>query len=495
MRGFGLKLLYIITVCCVTVCTVDVFAVNNVLRKSLSGYTDYTWHTGRNDSIMWGVGLSAVASSGKYAPFWFSSNKDGMVSVSPFSGNIALYIGKERTQGNRWIDYDFGIELQGQASTLSPELLIRQLYASARLLVFDVRVGIKPTMFGYYNPNGSLSSGGMLFSRNSRPMPHVFVGIEDYVPFPFLFGYLEVKGGITHGWFVDNVYVKNAYMHHKFAGIRVGGRLPVNVGYEFHHAAQWGGWSPVYGELGSSFGNFKNIFLVRSGGVMANDQINAEGNHIGSQVLTLDVKWDDWVVKAYWEMIFEDGPVRIMWNAMNVYDGLWGISVSQKRFPFIRSIVYEFLKTTHQSGPFHDRDGIVYGGSDNYFNNSIYRNGWNYFYHTIGTPFITSPVYNEDIEAAVSTQNNRVLLHHFGVNGDIYGYEYRILASFVKNYGTYASLRYSDNMALLFEVKKHFERAWGLDFGLSLGMDFGSQFGNSVGVMFTVSKRGLIWRY
>jgi hypothetical protein len=36
-------------------------------------------------------------------------------------------------------------------------------------------------------------------------------------------------------------------LHHKFVGVRLGGGLPVRINYEFHHATQWGGVSPVYG--------------------------------------------------------------------------------------------------------------------------------------------------------------------------------------------------------------------------------------------------------
>jgi hypothetical protein len=466
-----------------------------ILRKSLKGYTDYKWKTERSDSIFWGAELSAVASSGKYAPFWFSNNRDGVISTSPYSGNIALYFGKEQTQKRRWIDYDFGIEFQGQVSTYNPELIVRQLYAAARFLVLDIRAGVKPTLFGYYSSNERLSSGGFLFSRDARPMPHIFIGIEDYVPFPFLFGYLEVKGGLTHGWFTDNIYIKNGYLHHKFAGLRIGGDLPVNLSYEFHHAAQWGGISPVYGDLGSDLKSFYNVFLSKSGGKMANDQINAEGNHIGSQVLTFEAKWKGWRLNAYWEMVFEDGPVAPIWKTMNLPDGLWGVSLSQNSFPFIKSVLYEYFSTTQQSGLFHDRDGIIYGGADNYFANGIYRNGWNYFYRTMGNPFITSPVYNDNMQENISTKNNRVRMHHVGIGGDIYGYEYRVLASFVKNYGTYATPNISDNASILLEVKKHVSKAWGLDFGLSFGLDYGSQFGNSFGTMFSVTKRGLIKTY
>ena len=131
---------------------------------------------------------------------------------------------------------------------------------------------------------------GFLFSQNARPMPRITIGIDHYVPVPFTYGYLELKGGITHGWFTDNVYLKNSFLHHKFIGARVGGNLPVTVNYEFHHAAQWGGVSPVYGELGSSFKDLVTVFFAGSGGTMSNDQINAYGNHLGSQSLGLDVK-------------------------------------------------------------------------------------------------------------------------------------------------------------------------------------------------------------
>ena len=443
------------------------------------------------DTIAYGAMLTAVTSTGDYAPFWLQTNRNGAISYRPHSGNLSAYIGKEATRPNRWWDYDFGLELIGQLHTKGGTGFLQQCYGHVRLYVFDITAGIKPETFG--NQDSELSSGGFLFSQNAHPIPRITVGIDRWTAFPFTYGYLEVKGGITHGWFADNVYVKNSYLHHKFVGVRLGGRLPVNVSYEFQHAAQWGGASPVYGALGSSFKDWCNVFLARSGGTMANDQLNVYGNHIGSQNLGLDIKWKEWKISAYWQNLFEDGPIKVMWNAMNASDGVWGVAVSQKRWPFIGKICYEFVQTTDQSGPFHDRDGLVFGGKDSYFQNGVYRNGWNYFSRTIGTPFITSPLYNAD--GTIYTLNNRVMAHYFAVKGDIYGFRYRAIASYAKNYGCYGDgdATFSTNTALLLEVAKLVPQAWGLEFSLSLAADFGTQFGNDFGVMVSVAKRGIIW--
>jgi len=445
------------------------------------------------DTIKYQVSVQAVAASGDYAPFWFQSNRHGSVSAQPYSGNMSLYVGKDATRPRRWYDYSFGVEAIGQVDANEKSLFFQQLYGHVRLYVFDITVGIKPQTWG--NQDELLSSGGFLFSQNARPMPRITIGIDNYVPIPFTYGYLEVKGGLTHGWFTDNVYLTKSFLHHKFIGLRVGGDLPVTVNYEFHHAAQWGGVSPVYGELGSSFKDWVNVFFARSGGTMNNDQINAYGNHIGSQNLGLDFKVGTWTVSTYWQNIFEDSPIKAIWNTMNVSDGVWGISIKQSQIPFVSGLLYEFINTTDQSGPFHDKDGLVFGGNDSYFTNTIYCNGWNYYNRTLGTPFITSPIYNTD--GSIATLNNRSSAHHIGIRGDIDGYRYRTMVSYAKNYGRYRdgdNLK-STNTAILLEVKKQIPELWDLDVSLSLGADIGTQFGNSYGVMFSIAKRGIIWIY
>lgn len=455
------------------------------------------------DTLLYTVGLQGAASYGQTAPYWLQTNRHGDVSAAPLSGNITAGIIKPATRPNRWFDYDFALTLTGRLQSGSGAIQPSQnrlgnlystlAYAHLRLYIIDITAGIQPEQYG--PTDNLLTSGGLLYSYNARPMPGVKIGIDQWTAFPGLFGYVEVRGGIAHMWQTDNVYVTQGMVHHKWVGGRIGGRLPVNVSYEFHHVAQWGGYSPVYGDLGNSWQAFMNAVLVRSGGTMANDQINAQGNHIGSQILMVDAKGDGWKVSAYWQNIFEDGPIRFIGAGMNVADGIWGLHISQDKWPYISGLTYEFINTTDQSGPYHDKDGYIYGGADSYFRNGIYRNGWNYSYRTIGTPFITSPIYNAD--GTIDTRNSRVQAHYIGLKGDIYGYRYRAVCSYAKNYGNdnRSKTLLSTNTGVLFEVEKHIEKAWGLDFGLSLAADFGTQFGNQFGAMIRISKQGLITQW
>ena len=125
----------------------------------------------------------------------------------------------------------------------------------------------------------------------------------------------------------------------------------------------------------------------------------------------------------------------------------------------------------------------------------MFQNGWNYFYRTMGNPFLTSPLYNED--GTIYTLNSRVRVHHLGVRGDIYGFRYLAKVSYARNYGNDNTSRaeLSHNTALLLEVHKQVEQAWGLDFGFRLAADFGTQWGNQIGAQLTISKRGLICKW
>lgn len=461
----------------------------------------YTQSQTPADTLYYTAEAIGVASSGTYAPFWLQSNRHGNISASPFSANLSAGIYKPANQTRRWYDYDFAVQLTGRWQSSTPTSYqpfrkgvtgyFQQLYAHARLYCIDFTLGIKPQ--AYESMDHSLSSGSLLLSGNSQPLPRISIGIDSYTPFPGTYGYFEIKGGITHAWMTDHAYIADYYLHHKYLGLRFGGRLPINLSYEFHHAAQWGGISPQYGDLtgGSTWQAFINAFMASSGGNTANEQLNAQGNHLVSQQLALTAKGRGWNVTAYWQNISEDNLVFLGFGH-NLPDGIFGISMKQDHWPYIQGITYEYMNSTDQSGPWHDRDGLCYGANDLYYQNLIYQNGWNYFYRTMGTPFITSPLYNSD--DTPYTLNSRVRLHHLGIRGNIHGFRYRLLCSHTRNFGNDNTSKQllSTNSAVLLEVTKHVEKAWGLDFSLSLAGDFGSQFGNQLGAMFTIRKQGII---
>ncbi|OIP81063.1 MAG: hypothetical protein AUK44_10775 [Porphyromonadaceae bacterium CG2_30_38_12] len=448
------------------------------------------------DTIRYQLLWNSMTATTGNSPFWFQNNRYGTVPFDATNTNLFATIRKDKSANDKLFDYNFVASGYVGISNKQSALYLHELYLNARLWVFNASVGMREEFQG--TQDETLSSGGLLFSQNARPMPKVFIGIEDFTPLFFKNKMLEVKGGMYNGWFTDQVYTQNLLFHHKFAYLRVGGiHSPIHLQYGLEHAAQWGGIVPgEYGQQPIGFTDFINVFRARGGSSAATlfEQINVGGNHIMSQSAKVELKLSKYDIKAYWQNISEDQPVDFLWNSVNVADGLWGITVQNKAFPFIQKVLYEYLNTTDQSGPFHDMDGVVYGGNDSYFNNYLYQNGWTHYGRTIGTPFITSPIYNKNKEIGIL--NNRVQVHHIGVEGYYHEYNYRILSSFTKNYGTYSdypneTLRTSTNMLL--EVNKHFEKIWNVDIGIQVGLDAGSMYGNNTGFALKISKKGILF--
>ena len=451
----------------------------------------------QRDTIRYDVSVSGLVSSGSQSPFWLHSRQYGLNSSEPQSADLLIGIQKKMVKNSNLFNYGFKADVLLQTDNLHTNFYFHEIYAKARLLVFDFIVGSREEHVG--NQDSTLSCGGFLFSMNARPMPKITIGIEHFIPVPFTNGFVEVKGALSHGWFTDNTFATNELLHHKYAYLKFGGKWPVHIQYGLDHVAEWGGTIPLpnFGKQPTSFQDFMRIFLGSSGGANANidEQINALGNHIISQSIRLDVDISDFKIGGYWQNLSEDGPIRFIGFTMNAPDGLWGISVRNKNFPFIKGLVYEYLNTSDQSGPYHDKDGIVYGGDDSYFSNYAYRSGWSYFSQTIGTPFIFPQVLNKDGDW--HSINNRVIVHHIGIEGDIANYQYRFISSFSKNYGTYPIPfpQMIPNTSMLLEVSKQFPTLSNIEVGCKIGADLGKLYGNSVGCQISIKKTGLLFKY
>ena len=468
----------------------------------------------RVDSMEWHIGAKTVISSGKFAPFWMHSNQWDGVSSRPYSGMIEAGIRRTAMpdpedytfrRGQRIFDYSFGVNLIGQLSDKS-RFVPQEYYASCRLWLFDLTIGAKREAFTSEasGTDGYLGMGGLLWSANARPIPRITFGISQYRSFPYTKGYLQIKAAMTHGWFIDNNYVNRAMLHHKYVGVRVGGNWHIAVSAEVHHVAQWGGSLPEYGDLGNSWSDFKNIFRGKSGGVPSMEQINAQGNHIISQQLALDIQGTGWKIHCYYQQMNEDNPVHLFrfYKTMNRYDGLVGMSMNQSVWPYISAVSLEALNTTDQSGPVHDIDGIVFGGADNYFQNGVYRSGWSFYSRTVGTPMITSPLYNGDDTDEWhrhQTTNNRVFALHGAIAGDIKGVGYVIKVTHARNFDPQGNRLKSRNTALLLQAEKTvaFRQArcnclLPITFGAAFSADIGDQFGNQYGVMLSATYKGTI---
>ncbi len=464
------------------------------------------------DSLCYSFEAKTVISSGKTAPFWLHNNTWDGVSDRPYSGTLSASLTKPLApepadftfrRGQRLFDYGFGATLTGHFADKC-RFVPEQYYATCRFWLLDLTIGARRERFTNEVDNPftdiNLSAGGLLFSSNARPMPRITFGISRYRSFPYTRGYLQLKAAMTHGWFIDNTIVQNVFLHHKYAGVRIGGDWLFAVSAEVHHVAQWGGVSPQYGKLGSGWKDFRNAFLAKQGGTPQAEQINVEGNHITSQQLALDIQGKGWKVRCYYQQINEDNPVHIFYKTMNRRDGLLGISMQQSRWSYINAAVIEVLNTTDQSGPVHDIDGIVFGGADNYFQNAIYSSGWTFYRRTIGTPLIASPLYNNaSTPSAYRYQpaNSRLFAVHGAIQGDIKGFFYTFKVTHVQNFDRQGSYRATRNTALALQVRHEvqFRTATSrlpITFGIDLAADIGNQFGNQYGVMLSAAYNGVL---
>ena len=148
----------------------------------------------QSDTIRYEAGIATVASTGSYAPFWLHSDRYGKISSSPMSTLVFTGIEKQYTNRRNKFDYGFKAGAIVRTDYHKNEIFLNEIYAKARYAVFYILAGSREQIFG--NQDSTLSSGGLLFSKNARPMPEISAGIENFTPVPFTFGLLELKGSM-----------------------------------------------------------------------------------------------------------------------------------------------------------------------------------------------------------------------------------------------------------------------------------------------------------
>ena len=71
-------------------------------------------------------------------------------------------------------------------------------------------IGSKERHSEFNNP--LLSSGGLTFSGNARPIPQVRIGIPEYTLVPGTKSWLAFKGHIAYGLFTDDGWQKTLWL-------------------------------------------------------------------------------------------------------------------------------------------------------------------------------------------------------------------------------------------------------------------------------------------
>ncbi|MDD4969975.1 MAG: capsule assembly Wzi family protein [Paludibacter sp.] len=453
------------------------------------------------DTVSYSLNTRFNVGSGTHAPFLSTANEYDRYSFAPNS--ISLWGNVHKALKNtRALDYGFGLELDGNIAKGDNRFLANECYIQGKFYFLNMYVGKKQEVFpktrdvasSIGNQDAELSSGGMLWSQNARPMPKISIETNGYVDVPYTSGVMAVKAGISHGWFDNNNSMKDLLLHHKYAYVKVGGSFPVSINYGVQHVAQWGGVSTQYGSMPVTWNNYYRIFFGKSGGSTANmsDQINTLGKHMISQNLGLDLNLKSVLVSLYWQNLTEDPPVRFITSTMNVQDGLWGMSIRLPCFKPLHSFVLEYLSTTDHSGPWHDLDGVIFGGIDPYYLNGQAHKDWTYKGMTIGNPWITSPKYNPD--GSTTILNNTVRLYYFSGKGTYKSLDYRLTLAYSENFGL-ANISNENNKR---QLSYQFETSTPLNFlkntnaSIALSGDHGAMYGNNLSVMVGLSWKGAL---
>ncbi len=447
-----------------------------------------------DDSLMISAGTGVAVSVGDMAPFWLISGRYGAIGNKPvniwLSGGVA---GKKVITES--ISVLGTVDLMARQSD-EGRIILRQGYLGMKTGPLIVRGGVWESHYG--TAGSSLSSGNLLWSGNALPLPRIGIETDGYITIPRTGGFAGFSGGLIHGWFLSDKYVDNAFLHHKYVSLRLGGRLPVHLEAAMHHYAQWGGISsdPGQGELPRSFADYLKVFFGKGGssGVQWEEWANATGNHIGSYNLAVDADLGKTKAAFNWQTIFEDGSGM---SLRNIRDGLWGLNFSFSSFNLISEICVEHFRSTDQSGALdehYEGDSLVFdGGNDNYFNSWLYRSGWTYRGMTIGTPLITSPelFYQEDNFMLIA--NNRVRAWHLGLGGSAGKIQYRLLYTYSNNYGTYQHPFDEPRVqhSVLVEASLADLRMINCRLSAMLAFDTGSFLGNNFGCMISLKR---IWQ-
>jgi|TARA_R100000388_G_scaffold67871_2_gene49075 hypothetical protein len=392
-----------------------------------------------------------------YQPIWLTANRNGKFdSFSRYNSAWSFSL-ESVLDNNKTFDYSYGAEVLVRGADQS-ELYIHQGYVRLKGGVFRLDAGRIEQTFGEHLKG--LSSGSLLISNNTTPIPMVNISMPEYETIPFTNGLLKLRGNLLHGWLEDSRYVTDVYLHQKSLYLQAGfDHWPLQAYGGMVHAVQWGGNSPQYGKLPSSISDYTRIFFARGGGSSSprGESINALGNHLGIWDFGLKGEVEKWNFKLYWQHYFEDSSGM---EFQNIGDGLFGIGVLTQKKQFITGVLVEYIRTINQSGAgLHDKPGDVsfcteencgykYGGRDNYYNNSIYRSGWSYNGNILGNPLMLTThqisVYLPDSEIYQPfVENNRIAAHHMGIEGYVSSQlNYRLLATYTLHHGNYSGANF-----------------------------------------------------
>lgn len=435
------------------------------------------------DSLQINTGLTMVAASKEYQPFWLQANqfgtvvsgrqldlishlylenshyfrsgkaKDRIPSEAPNAGNFHLRYGLDMYANN------------GLNSVFAKEAFVQVGYQQ-----WELRAGRYAERIGEVDPE--FSSGSFAISGNALPIPKLTFIVTRYTDVPGTNGFLQFKGQYAHGWLGSTHSVKNAFLHEKVLYLKAGKKK-----FSFYaglmHFAQWGG-KHARGQMPGRFQDYLRIIVGASGdpedpvyqqGAGSIDVDNAVGNHMINSDIGVQWRLDKSILKLYTQTIFSKGrgdssntKRRDDLIGLNMFgkDRMVGLSWESQKQSWIEKVLLEGIYTKDQGGD------IIFNGRFNYYNNATYSTGWVHKEQIIGTPLFISrhqaAIYELDSRRSGNwIVSNRLMGLHAGIKGSINEKtSYRTLITYIRHYGNYYNdalfTPYKNQSNWLFEI-------------------------------------------
>ncbi|PKA84348.1 capsule assembly protein Wzi [Ulvibacter sp. MAR_2010_11] len=391
------------------------------------------------------VEVIGLISNNDQLPFWLYTNSSSAInSETNFSGT-ALVTGTYNFEASFIEAGIAGFYRDGRDN----ELQRRDLYVRFQNNWLKATIGAKKQ--DTKEDGLSVTNKNFLWSQNARPLPGLILEANNPIKISEIF---EVDWGIAHYSLNDDRFVDNTRVHYKRVGLITTFNEKHKLTAQLQHFVQWGGTSPVEGQLPNDFEAFVDVFFAKKRPFVTEDITynNALGNHLGSFLLDYEFTGGVGIFSVYHEHPFEDGS-GTRWA--NFPDGVWGVFFAPENKKIIASALYEFIDTSSQSGT------GVGSGFDNYFSNNLYRSGWTYERNTIGMPFILVDPSIVITDTNTPIISNRAKIHHFGVTGIVKNFEWMLKSTFATHLGTYnnpfdSSLKNWHNyLAVSYKTNKH----------------------------------------
>ncbi|RYY53773.1 MAG: hypothetical protein EOO09_16815 [Chitinophagaceae bacterium] len=451
-----------------------------------------------SDSLKASVGFTGTAASEEYQPLWSSANRNGTINDRKvdlstylrFSNKHRLFSkdsAGERPRSGLNVDYALEVYNNDQFNKTFLGLGFLRLEKNGWSLIG-----------GRYIDNPSrldqtLSSGSLGISTNALPIPRVGIAVTEFKNIPLTNGWLQFKGSFSHGWMGSDRYL-DSWLHEKSFFLRVGKRkLKLYGGLQ--HFAEWGGRRPGI-SLDRDLQGFIAVLFVHEsgdgGGLPASYRPGRAGDQRGLIEAGFEWENDEIRLHGYNQSPFETG---IGIDVRNI-DRLAGLTLEFKKQTGIRKILVEFIHTKQMED---------YGREvHSYYNNGVYKTGWEYQERIIGTPLMTNRIrtgyYFPDagiqpfdwdapansIPGSQNILNNRIVGLHLGLSSTLM----QVVNSttrftYTKNYGTFQQTVYSPSKTQYYAIQEFGFHLPSTRFDLKVGgaFDFGDLSNNGAFIL------------